>query len=163
MNDQMLDVFKFVKIDNDNKWLMNDILNSRYHDKDKRLQYKVKWNKFDKNHEWYNIDKEKFNNVIDAIQKYHKKHFDKSRYWWNVTSIMSRFKNVTIIFYNNVNLVTHREKIMLRKYFDLLLHEFKHLINFWTFEFKFWIWRLTTSFYHSNFVSCFFSSQLLIF
>ena len=72
-------------------------------------------------------------------------------------------KNFPIVFYNNVNIVTHWEKIMLRKYFDLLLHEFEHLINFWIFEFEFWIWRLTTSFYHSNFVSCFFSSQLLIF
>ena len=48
-------------------------------------------------------------------------------------------KNVAIIFYNNVNIVTHREKVMLRKYFDFSLHEFEHLINFQIFEFEFWI------------------------
>ena len=78
MDGQVPDAPRPVETDNGDEWLVDDILDSRYHGRGKRLQYRVKWNGFDRDHEWYNTDRGEFNNATDVVQEYHRKNLDKS-------------------------------------------------------------------------------------
>ena len=52
--------------------MMNDIFDFRYYDRNKRLQYKIKWHDFDWNDDWYNIDKDEFDIVVDVTIDFHR-------------------------------------------------------------------------------------------
>ena len=73
--DQIIDVSKSMKIVNENEWLINDILNFRCHYD--RLQYKIKWNDFKKNDDWYNIDRNEFTNNQKIVDAFHFQYFQK--------------------------------------------------------------------------------------
>ena len=73
---QITDASKSMKIVNENEWLMNDILNSRRHYG--RLQYKIKWNDFKKNDDWYNIDRSEFTNSQKIVDAFHFQYFQKA-------------------------------------------------------------------------------------
>ena len=74
--DQATNALKSVKIVNDDEWLMNDILNSRRHYD--RLQYKIKWNDFERDDDWYNIDREEFTNAQKILDDFHIRYSQKS-------------------------------------------------------------------------------------
>ena len=42
VDDQIFEIFKSIKILEKNEWVMNDILDFKYYDRNKRLQYKIK-------------------------------------------------------------------------------------------------------------------------
>ena len=74
--DQITDASKSMKIANEDEWLMNDILNSRRHYG--RLQYKIKWNGFKRNDDWYNIDRGEFTNSQKVVDAFHSQYLQKA-------------------------------------------------------------------------------------
>ena len=74
--DQITDASKPMKIVNEDEWLVNDILNSRRHYG--RLQYKIKWNDFKKDDDWYNIDRNEFTNSQKIVDAFHFQYFQKA-------------------------------------------------------------------------------------
>ena len=63
-------------IENEKHWEIEDILNfRRYKD---RLQYKIKWNELDRDNEWYYADKEKFDDLKEVLNEFHKLYLNKS-------------------------------------------------------------------------------------
>ena len=50
-----------IMINNEDEWKITDILNFRWYWK--QLQYKVKWNDYDNNLNWYNVDDDEFMNT----------------------------------------------------------------------------------------------------
>ena len=61
-----------------NEWIVDDILDSRYYGKGKRLQYRVNWSGFDKDLDWYNTDRGEFDNAADVVADFHKQYPSKS-------------------------------------------------------------------------------------
>ena len=79
IDEQIFDVLKSIEISADNEWVVNDILDFRQYEKSKRLQYRVKWNDFDIDSNWYNIDRDEFDNATNVIRNFHKRYSDKSK------------------------------------------------------------------------------------
>lgn len=73
---QITDASKPVKIANGDEWLVNDILNSRRHYG--RLQYKVKWNGFKRDDDWYNTDRGEFTNSQEVVDAFHFQYLQKA-------------------------------------------------------------------------------------
>ncbi len=61
LSDQKNEFFKSIMINNKDEWKINDILNSCWYWR--WLQYKVKWNNYDNDLNWYNADDDEFMNV----------------------------------------------------------------------------------------------------
>ncbi len=67
---------RFLTIENDEHWEIDDILNSRcYRD---QIQYKIKWTRLNQNDKWYYVDKEEFESSKEVLVKFHKLYSDKS-------------------------------------------------------------------------------------
>ena len=66
---------------------MNNIFNFKYYDRNKQFQYKVKWHNFNRDDNWYNIDKNEFNIVIDVIINFHRQCLRKSKLINNIEII----------------------------------------------------------------------------
>ncbi len=76
LSEQHSESFKFLTIENNEHWKINDILNSRcYQD---QIQYKIKWMKLDQNNKWYYVNKEEFKSLKEVLVKFHKLYSNKS-------------------------------------------------------------------------------------
>jgi len=58
-----------IVINDENEWEIDDILNSRRYQR--WLQYKVKWNDYDNDLNWYNTDDDEFMNTQKIIDDFH--------------------------------------------------------------------------------------------
>ena len=58
-----------IVINDENEWKINDILNSCWYQR--WLQYKVKWNDYDNDLNWYNADDDEFMNIQKIIDDFH--------------------------------------------------------------------------------------------
>ncbi len=76
LSEQHSKSFRFLTIENDEYWKINDILNSRWYQD--RIQYKIKWTKLDRDDKWYYVDKEEFKSLKEVLVEFHKLYSDKS-------------------------------------------------------------------------------------
>ncbi len=67
--DQKNESFKSIVINDEDEWKIDDILNSRWYQR--WLQYKVKWNDYDNDFNWYNADDDKFMNAQKIVDDFH--------------------------------------------------------------------------------------------
>ncbi len=66
-----------IVINDEDEWKIDDILNScRYR---RRLQYRVKWNDYDNDLNWYNADDNEFMNAQEIVDDFHIWYLNKSR------------------------------------------------------------------------------------
>ena len=75
--DQIAEDPRPVETPDGDEWLVDDILDSRFYGKAKRLQYKVKWHGLDRDNEWYNIDRGEFENSSDVVDDFHTRYPNK--------------------------------------------------------------------------------------
>ena len=73
LENQINEFFDFVIINENFEWKMNDILKFRY--RYNRLQYRVNWSDWSHDRTWYYANNEKFDNVRDVVNDYHREHF----------------------------------------------------------------------------------------
>ncbi len=66
-----------IVINDENEWEIDDILNSRRYRR--RLQYRVKWNDYDNDLNWYNADDNEFMNAQKIVDDFHIQYLNKSR------------------------------------------------------------------------------------
>jgi len=77
LSKQHSELLRLITIKDDEHWKIDDILNFRcYWD---WIQYKVKWKDLDKDDEWYYVNKEKFNDSENVLNKFHKLYSSKLR------------------------------------------------------------------------------------
>ncbi len=75
--DQKNEFLKLIVINDEDEWKIDDILNFRWYQR--RLQYKVKWNDYDNDLNWYNADDNKFINAQKIVDDFHIWYSNKSR------------------------------------------------------------------------------------
>ncbi len=66
-----------IVINDEDEWEIDDILNSRRYRR--RLQYRVKWNDYDNDLNWYNADGDEFMNAQEVVDDFHIRYSNKSR------------------------------------------------------------------------------------
>ncbi len=66
-----------IVINDEDEWKIDDILNSRWYRR--RLQYRVKWNDYDNDLNWYNADDDEFMNAQKIVDDFHIQYSNKSR------------------------------------------------------------------------------------
>ncbi len=76
LSDQKNKSSESIVINDENKWEIDDILNSRWYQR--RLQYRVKWKSFDNDLNWYNVDDDEFMNAQEMIDDFHIKYSRKA-------------------------------------------------------------------------------------
>ena len=77
LSDQKNLSFKVIIVKDKKKWIMENILN--FKKLRNRFRYKIKWKDVDKDLNWYNIDRDEFDNAKNVIKDFHKRYSDKSR------------------------------------------------------------------------------------
>ncbi len=77
LSDQKNEFSDSIVINDENKWKIDDILNFRWYRR--WLQYKVKWNDYDNDFNWYNADDDEFMNAQKIIDDFHIWYLNKSR------------------------------------------------------------------------------------
>ncbi len=77
LSDQKNELFKSIVINDEDEWEINNILNSRWYWR--RLQYRVKWNDYDNDLNWYNADDDEFINIQKIVDDFHIWYLNKSR------------------------------------------------------------------------------------
>ncbi len=77
LSDQKNKLSDSIVINDEDEWEINDILNFRWYRR--RLQYKVKWNDYDNDLNWYNADDDEFMNAQKIIDNFHIWYLNKSR------------------------------------------------------------------------------------
>ncbi len=77
LSDQKNELSDSIVINDEDEWEIDDILNSRWYWR--RLQYRVKWNDYDNDLNWYNADDDEFMNVQKIIDDFHIWYLNKSR------------------------------------------------------------------------------------
>ncbi len=75
--DQKNELSDSIVINDEDEWEIDDILNSRRYWR--RLQYRVKWNDYDNNFNWYNADDDEFMNAQKIVDDFHIWYSNKSR------------------------------------------------------------------------------------
>ncbi len=75
--DQKNKFFKSIVINDEDEWKIDDILNFRWYWR--WLQYKVKWNDYDNDLNWYNADDDEFMNAQKIVDDFHIQYLNKSR------------------------------------------------------------------------------------
>ncbi len=76
LSEQHSESSRFLTIEDDEHWKIDDILNfRRYQD---WIQYKVKWMRLDWDDEWYYVNKEEFKSLKEVLVEFHKLYSDKS-------------------------------------------------------------------------------------
>ena len=75
LSDQKNELSDSIVINDEDKWEINDILNFRWYQR--QLQYKVKWNDYDNDFNWYNVDNDEFMNVQKIIDDFHIQYLNK--------------------------------------------------------------------------------------
>ncbi len=76
LSEQHSELFRFLTIEDDEHWKIDDILNFKWY-RD-RIQYKIKWTRLDRDDEWYYVDKEEFESSKEVLVEFHKLYSDKS-------------------------------------------------------------------------------------
>ncbi len=76
LSDQKNKLSDSIVINDEDKWKIDDILNSCWYRK--WLQYKVKWNDYDNDLNWYNADDDEFMNAQKIIDDFHIWYLNKS-------------------------------------------------------------------------------------
>ncbi len=66
-----------IVVNDKDEWEIDDILNSRRYRR--RLQYRVKWNDYDNDLNWYNADDDEFMNAQKIVDDFHIRYPNKSR------------------------------------------------------------------------------------
>ncbi len=66
-----------IVINDEDEWEIDDILNSRRYRR--RLQYRIKWNDYDNDLNWYNADDDEFMNAQKIVDDFHIQYSNKSR------------------------------------------------------------------------------------
>ncbi len=69
LSDQKNESSDSIVINDENEWKIDDILNSRRYWR--RLQYRVKWNDYDNDLNWYNADDDEFMNTQKIVDDFH--------------------------------------------------------------------------------------------
>ncbi len=69
LSDQKNELSNSIVINNKDEWEIDNILN--FHWYQRRLQYKVKWNDYDNDFNWYNADDDEFINTQKIIDDFH--------------------------------------------------------------------------------------------
>ncbi len=77
LSDQKNKLSDSIVINDEDEWKINDILNFRWYQR--RLQYRIKWNDYDNDLNWYNADDDKFMNAQKIIDDFHIQYSNKSR------------------------------------------------------------------------------------
>ncbi len=77
LSDQKNEFFESIVINDEDEWKINDILNSRRYRR--WLQYRVKWNDYDNDLNWYNADDDEFMNAQKIVDDFHIQYLNKSR------------------------------------------------------------------------------------
>ena len=77
LSDQKNEFSDSIVINDENEWEIDDILNSRQYQR--RLQYRVKWNDYDNDLNWYNADDDEFMNAQKIDDDFHIQYLKKSR------------------------------------------------------------------------------------
>ncbi len=75
--DQKNELFESIVINDEDEWEIDDILNFRRYRR--RLQYRVKWNDYDNDLNWYNADDDEFINTQKIVDDFHIQYLNKSR------------------------------------------------------------------------------------
>ncbi len=69
----------FIVIEDEDEWKVKNILNFRHYERDKWLQYRVNWKKYDVDLHWYNVDESEFKDCLKVINDFHERYLNKSR------------------------------------------------------------------------------------
>ncbi len=77
LSDQKNELSDSIVINDENEWKIDDILNSRRYWR--WLQYKVKWNDYDNDLNWYNTDDDEFMNAQKIVDDFHIQYLNKLR------------------------------------------------------------------------------------
>ncbi len=77
LSDQKNELSDSIVINDEDEWKIDDILNFRRYRR--RLQYRVKWNDYDNDLNWYNADDDKFMNAQKIVDDFHIWYSNKSR------------------------------------------------------------------------------------
>ncbi len=75
--DQKNESLKSIVINDEDKWKIDNILNFRRYRR--QLQYRVKWNDYDNDLNWYNADDDEFINTQKIVDDFHIQYLNKSR------------------------------------------------------------------------------------
>ncbi len=75
--DQKNEFSGLIVINDEDEWKIDDILNFRRYQR--RLQYRVKWNDYDNDLNWYNADDDEFMNAQKIVDDFHIRYSKKSR------------------------------------------------------------------------------------
>ena len=67
--DQKNELSDSIVINDEDEWKIDDILNSRWYWR--WLQYKIKWNDYDNDLNWYNADDDEFMNAQKIVDDFH--------------------------------------------------------------------------------------------
>ncbi len=76
LSDQKNESLRSIVINDEDKWEINDILNSQQYRR--WLQYQVKWKSYDNDLNWYNADDDEFMNAQEMINDFHIKYSRKA-------------------------------------------------------------------------------------
>ncbi len=79
LNEQWNELSDFIVINDEDEWKMKNILNFRHYERDKWLQYRVNWKKYDVNLHWYNVDESEFKECQKIVNDFHEWYLNKSR------------------------------------------------------------------------------------
>ncbi len=77
LSDQKNELSHSIVINDEDEWKIDDILNSHWYWR--WLQYKIKWNDYDNDLNWYNIDDDKFMNIQKIIDDFYIWYLNKLR------------------------------------------------------------------------------------
>ncbi len=77
LSDQKNKLSDSIMINDEDEWKINDILNFCWYQR--WLQYKVKWNDYDNDLNWYNTDDDEFINAQKIVDDFHIWYSNKSR------------------------------------------------------------------------------------
>jgi len=66
-----------IVVNDEDEWKIDDILNFRRYRR--RLQYRVKWNDYDNDLNWYNADGDEFMNAQEVVDDFHIRYSNKPR------------------------------------------------------------------------------------
>ncbi len=77
LSDQKNEFSDSIVINDEDEWKIDDILNFRWYQR--WLQYKVKWNDYDNNLNWYNADDDEFMNAQKIMNDFHIWYLNKLR------------------------------------------------------------------------------------
>ncbi len=77
LSDQKNEFLESIVINDEDEWKIDDILNFRWYRR--WLQYRVKWNDYDNDLNWYNADDDEFMNAQKIVDDFHIQYSNKSR------------------------------------------------------------------------------------